>query len=637
MRKRLAGAIAVVIALATMVAGGRGADPPVTVAEDGSGFTLGNGYVTARVAKRSGDLVSLRYKGLELLGEGSGHPFGYWSHAGGGALSSRRVASVCVDPRSNGGSRAIVSCRFLADRGGRGLPADVDLRYALGRGDRGLYAYALWEHQPGYRRLSVGEARFLMKLNEKVFDFLTIDARRRKVMPTPSDWDKGVPLNLKEVRRLTTGAYAGQPEHKYDYSAVQFDTPAYGWSSTAHRVGLWVINPSIEYLSGGPTKVELTGHLDVNRGAAPTLLNYWKGSHYGGSALVVPEQEAWSRCVGPFLLYCNSAPGHEAMWKDALAKARAEQEAWPYAWAAGPHYPTAEGRGTATGTLTVSDPQAPGLKVRNLLVGLAAPPSSSGGRGGPVDWQRDAKHYQFWTRAGADGRFTIRHVRPGTYNLHAIADGVLGEFRRPDVTVTAGQTRELGRLRWTPVRYGRQIWEIGIPNRSAEEFRHGDHYWQWGLYYQYPKEFPDDVNFVVGRSDWRRDWNYCQPPRLEGGRVRSTTWSVTFDLPEAPRGRATLRLAIAGSRVRRGIEVSVNDTPVGGTGPLPDTGVMHRDGIRGYWCERAVPFDAARLRRGTNVLRLTVPANSWINGVLYDYLRLEVDPDAPPPQGPGKP
>jgi rhamnogalacturonan endolyase len=109
------------------------------------------------------------------------------------------------------------------------------------------------------------------------------------------------------------------------------------------------------------------------------------------------------------------------------------------------------------------------------------------------------------------------------------------------------------------------------------------------------------------------------------GRVlRPTTWRVQFDSPNAGQGKATLRLAIAGSRTDRGVLVSVNDQPVGGTGPLPDTGVMHRDGIRGYWVERRVEFDAGLLKQGRNVIALTVPARSWVQGVLYDYLRLEV-------------
>lgn len=608
------------LALAALTTDARGADPPVTLTETASSFTLANDYVTARIEKRSGVLSSLKYKDLELLGKASGSPFAYWSTVGGAVLGSKRQASVIVSPKTNDGTRAIVSCRFQ----GGNSPLDVDIGYALGRGDSGIYTYTIWDHKPAYRGFSVAEARFAMKLNEKVFDYMTIDAQRRKVMPTPADWDHGTPLNMKEARRLTTGRYAGQAEHKYDYSAIQFAIPAFGWSSTKYKVGLWMINPSIEYLSGGPTKVELTGHLDVNTGAAPTLLNYWKGSHYGGSSLAVAQGEAWNRFVGPMLIYCNSGPDHDAMWHDALAKASREARAWPYDWVVDPRYPTKAQRGTVTGTLTIKDPLVSMAKISNLLVGLT--PHDPEGR--PVDWQRDAKYYQFWVRAGANGRFTIPNIRPGTYTLRAIADGVLGEFSKANVTVAAGQTVDLGNLEWRPVRFGRQLWEIGVPDRGAAEFRHGDHYWVWGLYNDYPKEFPQDVNFVIGKSDWSKDWNYVQPPR----NGQPTTWSVTFELPQAPHGKATLRLAICGSRGRGGIRVSVNGQPVGGTGRLLDSGVMHRDGIRGYWEERAIAFDAALLKAGTNVLQLTNTGRNWTEGVLYDYLRLELDESAPPPK-----
>ena len=58
----------------------------------------------------------------------------------------------------------------------------------------------------------MGEARYAAKLDAKIFDFMTIDAQRRKVMPTPQDWDRGTQLNMKEVRRLNSGLYAGQAE-----------------------------------------------------------------------------------------------------------------------------------------------------------------------------------------------------------------------------------------------------------------------------------------------------------------------------------------------------------------------------------------------------------------------------------------
>lgn len=602
------------------------AEEPVTLVQDEASYTLSNGHVIARIAKRSGDLVSLKYQGLELLGSGSGRAFGYWSHVGGGVLGSKRESRVVLDPATSDGERAIVSVKCRYDEQSRSLPADVDMRYALGRGDQALAVFAIWEHPAAYPAFSLAEARFGLKLNAGVFDYMTIDARRRKIMPTPADWNRGERLQLKEVRRMVTGRYAGQPEHKYDYSAVQFDTPAFGWSSSEHKVGLWMINPSIEYLSGGATKVELTGHLDVNEGAAPTLLNYWKGSHYGGSSLAVARGEAWTKVVGPMLLYCNAAPDHEAMWKDALAAAARAAQAWPFGWVAHPEYPRKEERGSVRGRIVLQDPAAPEAAMANLLVGLApAEYPQPGRRGGVVDWQLDAKYYQFWSRGEGDGTFTIPGIRPGTYTLHAIADGVLGEYAQAGVTVKAGEALDLGALTWTPVRHGRMLWEIGTPDRTAGEFRHGDHYWQWGLFFQYPADFPKDVNFVIGKSDPRRDWNYVQPARMDrGSRGSETVWRIAFDIEKPLRGKALLRLAIAGSRTLRGVDVLVNDTAVGGTGPLPDTGVMHRDGIRGYWYERGVPFDAALLKPGANVIQLCLPANSWVQGILYDYLRLEV-------------
>jgi rhamnogalacturonan endolyase len=432
---------------------------------------------------------------------------------------------------------------------------------------------------------------------------------------------------MKEVRRIKTGPFAGRVEHKYDYSAILAETPAYGWASTSRKMGVWLINPSIEYIAGGPTKVELTGHLDVNPGGAPTLLNMWHGSHYGGSVLAIKQDEGWQKVIGPFFYYCNTGSGPDALWKDAVAKAKKEEQAWPYDWVEHPEYPRRSARGEVHGKIAVNDSLNPNLQVSNLWVGLAAAPyEGSAGRGNTsLDWQRDSKHYEFWSRANRDGTFQVQKVRAGTYTLYAFADGVLGEFSRADVKVTSSMALDLGTLVWAPVRLGKQLWEIGVPNRSAEEFRHGDDYWHWGLYYEYPKEFPNDVNFIVGKSDWHKDWNYCQPPRISGDKAESTTWSIAFDLEDVPKQRATLRLGIAGSRISRGIDVVVNGKLARNSGALPDTGVMHRDGIRGYWCERKVEIDPALLTKGTNQIQLKVSARGWVDGVLYDYLRLEGD------------
>jgi len=698
------------------------AAPPVGVAEDDFSFTLTNGVVMARVAKRTGDLTSLKYRGLELLDADSGRGAAYWSHD---LARGRRSFRVSIDPAANGGERGEVALKGIADGNamgsgpGGGVIADIEIRYALGRNDSGVYTYSIFSHPTNYPATSVGEARFCAKLNDAVFDWMTVDANRNLKLLTTYDWNHGTVMNFKEARRMNSGIYQGQVEHKYDYSANQFDVRAWGWSSTTKHVGLWFINPSVEYLSGGPTKVELSAHRDatfntnnLNAPAPPTLLNYWRSSHYGGSMCAIAATDNWTKVIGPFLVYVNSGATPDAMWKDALAWSEKESAAWPYDWVAGADYPHKQERAVVSGQLALNDPQAPGLKITRLLVGLSAPDytparmnrpgffgfglagggdddtnapaanfagggfgrgtnggfnftnrfnrsgtnfggdftnqfagrrrfgrgSFGGGFGGVgpriVEWQNDAKNYEFWVRGDARGNFSIPKVRPGNYTLHAIADGVLGEFTLTNVTVAPGENLALGKLDWRPLRFGKQLWDIGIPNRAASEFFKGDEYFHWGWYLEYPKLFPNDVNYVVGKSDFHKDWFFEQLPHNENpgnttgtGQGRATTWTVRFTLPRAPRGKATLRLALCGVGTRN-LAATVNAQSIGSVTGLVYNATINRDGIGGSWIERDLAFDAALMKAGENLLQLTVPAGGLTSGIEYDYLRLELDDPA---------
>jgi rhamnogalacturonan endolyase len=644
--------------------------PAVRLAETPDTFTLDNGILRAEIDKHTGRMSSLVYQGRELLAQNGG----YWSSVGRRqGRSSGQAASV----RLNTPDRVEVACQFGNIDGGTNAALDSEYIYSLGRDESVIYVAAVLHHPPGAPGYGSGESRYCLKLNPQVFDFLSVDQDRQRLMPSGYDWDHGVQVNLKEARLLTTGIHKDEVEHKYDYSAVLAETPAYGWYGTHSHLGLWLINPSQEYIGGGPTKVELTGHLDVNPGGLPTLLNMWQGSHYGGTSLAIAPEENWTKVVGPFAIYCNQFSTAPAAWQNALARAETEQTRWPYAWFKDPHYPSADQRGAVRGRIVLRDAFAPDEKMSNVWVGVAAPdyqpprPRFRDGRrfgrtnapplnvtnwiarsGFPpeVGWQRDTKFYQFWTRADAGGNFVIRNVRPGHYTLHAFGDGVMGEFARSNVYVNPGITTAMGDLDWQPKRFGRTVWQIGIPDRTAREFRHGDHFWLWGLYYLYPRDFPNDVDFIIGKSTWRRDWNYAQPPRIPNTRqplvsededagegnansepahrsqgLTDTTWKIEFTLTNQPGGKATLRLAFAGSRGGCHVGVSLNDHSIGDTGPLPNTGVMHRDGIRGYWFERDLTFDAALLKPGNNVFKLTSYANNWTQGVLYDCVRLELD------------
>ena len=55
----------------------------VTVTDDGADYVLSNGIIDARVEKKSGDLISLKYKGTEMTatlpGQPQGREYAYWS------------------------------------------------------------------------------------------------------------------------------------------------------------------------------------------------------------------------------------------------------------------------------------------------------------------------------------------------------------------------------------------------------------------------------------------------------------------------------------------------------------------------------------------------------------------------------
>ena len=75
----------------------------------------------------------------------------------------------------------------------------------------------------------------------------------------------------------------------------------------------------------------------------------------------------------------------------------------------------------------------------------------------------------------------------------------------------------MGKLEWKPVRYGKQVWEIGYPDRTGGKFFKGDgaNYWLWGWGLRYPLLFPNDITYTIGKSDYRKDWFFEQVPHAE--------------------------------------------------------------------------------------------------------------------------
>ena len=92
------------------------------------------------------------------------------------------------------------------------------------------------------------------------------------------------------------------------------------------------------------------------------------------------------------------------------------------------------------------------------------------------------------------------------------------------------------------------------------------------------------MNFVIGKSDWRKDWNYAQPPR-DG---KPTTWTVTFDLAERRKAKRRCGWRSAAVAAAAALKWPSMTSRSAARGRSLDSGVMHRDGIRGYWQEKDV-------------------------------------------------
>ena len=588
------------------VPGGGATGPDVTLREAGANVVLENGLLTATIAKASATITSLKFRGYEMIRDG------YYSMGGGKGF---RVPARCVySVKAQTPDQVDIGLKSFWRNEAEAF--DIEIHYVLRRGATGLYSYAVLSHPANYPATDVGEWRMVWKLSSDLLEKIYVDDLRHWTMPGAEDFKHATPTGIKEIIKINTGPRAGTFDCKYDFNANYWELGCWGHASDARQVGAWIVLGSHEFFNDGPTKQDLTAASGINH-------LHFGLDHYNASTTYVAAGEAWQKIFGPFLLYCNHAPGGDACWADAQAQARAEQAAWPYAWLTGnPLYPQAEGRGRVTGHFIVQDALKPNVSAANAWIGVAQP--DAGG-----NWQFESKRYQYWVKADAQGNFTIPNVRPGTYTLSAFTTGAVGEFSKAGVTVAAGATAALGDLVWNVPHKGSRIaWEIGVPDRTAKEFRHGTDYFHGYVWANFPNEFPNPLDYYVGRSDWRRDWNYAQAHYAVAGKnPEAWRWRIHFNLDRVPAGNATLTLAIASAYEAR-IEIYVNGDrrPFTSVSPAVAGGdALLREGIHAKYCVEYVSLPAAKLKSGENVITLSVPETAGAaNHVMYDYLNLEL-------------
>ena len=598
----------------------------VQVEETDRAIHVANTAIRLDIDKASGRVTSFQFGERELLCPRGGAYLQFYAKAG--SADGREPM-----PRSDAAGPSVVTrvIRREADLVEVGTSRrmsgfEVDMRYVVRAGEPGFYNYIIVRTAPESASADrvLEQVNFCLRANPDLFRYATLGEEKQGLLPRPQDLREGE-LIMDATYRLQDGTI----DAKYDWTLEETGGRVFGLMGDT--LGLFLVKDSGEALNSGPVARELSVHQTTT---SPVLLRHLVAGHYGrGSIRFKPSDPPWAKLAGPWFLYVAEGTSRSDLWAKAEARAAQAVREWPYQWMRDPLYPLE--RGSVTGRLALSN----GASLDGSLVFLGPAPTPL-----EPDWQQSGKGYFFWTRARADGSFDVGKVREGRYTLWALNDAQFGEFRQDNVEVTAGKTTRLGTLLWQPDVRGQILWTLGTPDRTAKEFRHGDDYRHWGLWQRYPTDFPNDVDFKIGRSRERTDWNYLQPavPNPDGT-WRMPEWKIRFDVPHPTNGQAWLRIGVAGvssqggagprGERQAGFEVRLNGERLQ-TCLFPNDSGSTRSGIRGRYHEALIGFDAARLTPGENTISLTLtpPAprggarNYPWSAVLYDALRLELEP-----------
>ncbi|HEY3556793.1 MAG TPA: polysaccharide lyase family protein [Kribbella sp.] len=623
--------------------------PDVTLADNGSTVTLSNGIIRFTVGKTNAKITDLRLIGstqgnenVNLLSgsHGNGYTtFNYSGASGAAGLSGATYSIVNQSPDR-------VEISILSNDPSK-LTFYLDLRIVLERGRPGLHQYWIVKYPDAMPDgLSFGQLRYAFAADDPGFRWFVVDDERG-VQQRPTINDEQHWTTLQDT---TYALPDGTIWSKYQNSSnLEGDNHVFMISNG--RVGLSLVQASKEAF-GGPTRQELTCH-DYYNGMI--LLWHPVTGHYGMPD--VEPSKGWGKVYGPFYLHvAEASTGDEranvqALWEDAKHAADREVEAWPYSWVTDPLYAAAE-RSTVTGKLSVASLGA----VDNGWAVLYRPGPDRAYEGTTLDgddWQYSTLDYVYSAPIGTGGRFEIAGVRPGTYTLAAFTNGAMGEYRKAGIEVPARTSVDTGTHVWIPMSHGTTLWQLGTPDRSAEEFYvHAgkDGFRRTLTWLEYPYEFPNGVDFKVGVDDPATKWNYFHPAVRTPGTPfqlawRGTTaddtpetWRIRFDAHRYARGTAYLDIALAG-QVFSTLGITLNGTPIASIDPLPGVpgdNSSYRLVARAMY--RQIPtitFPAHLIEDGENVITLaqTRPAqaptsDNWMQpmaGIMYDTIRLQVN------------
>jgi hypothetical protein len=612
-------------------------NPNSLITEYANYIILDSGPLQARIDKSSGEIKSLKVNGIETVATSnpanSGRVGTYYD------LTTSDTNGNFLYERFGGANFTIkeetedyIDVSFKRDYApGKGA-CDMDIHYVLKKNDTGIYTYSILTHKPEYPDFPLGSWRQVLWLGNDGTEYLTekiyVTEKKNWEMPSLYDWSQSESSGIAEFSKLTTGVQAGQYDGKYEYCENLYDLPVYGHASDVNSIGTWAVFGNHEFFPAGPTSHDLNAaagiiHIDMTN------------VHYNSRQTFIPNGEQWSKIYGPYLWYTSEKPTGDENWADAKARAEQDKAEWPFAWLTDtPEYPLADGRGNITGNFSITDSEKPEMDGNNAWIGVTELSDRSDG-----DWQFEDKNYQYWVKTDASGNFDIEHIRPGTYTLFAFKDGEIDEYRMENVTVTAGETTNLGNLNWTiPRNNGNLVWEIGVPNRTTKEFKFGDLtegyesgdlvYSEGYCEYSFKDYFTNPIEYNVADKNWPDALPYAHTKYIKSdGNRDAWNWNLNFELtgniPLTGSAKFTVAFASADyaqlwlyANGQTIYQTFLNGVPAGGNALVRQSNHA-KYGIQVF----DIPYN--KLKIGQNTITLLMPSNQNPSHLMYDYISLE--------------
>lgn len=607
------------IPVVALVAGLCEAAVTVTGLSDGSAtIVLDNGIVRAEIIRSTAGLKSLQHKGTELLAQtaASSSHVGLYHSWENGTFENPSIGSVTAVSNSS----SFVDIAMLWHDATSHAKMDMTIHYALASGDSALYSWSVLDHPASYDTLDVGFWLSMLWNGENGTDFVCekayVDSLRKGLQPTYADLQNSSSTGIAEILKLTQGKFAGAYNGKYEYSADLWSLDAFGHASDVHRVGLFVVYGSHEWLGYGPIQQDLNATAD----AVHIIYN---AGHYDGPGYTIPKGQAYHKIFGPFLLYCNGGKSADSLWLDAKTRAAAEAKKWPYSWVQDTSYHISD-RGKVSGRLSVVDSMKT-VSASGWWAGLAQIDTQTDPVG--TDPQFEARNYQYWVKTDASGNFVLDDVRPGTYSLFAWGPGEVGQFRKDSVAVAPSSTTALGILHWNiPRTHGPIAWEIGIPDRKSAEFAGGSDFFKGYNWLDFPSRFSNPLVYTAGKSNWATGWNYCQSAWYgDTANLSTWPWEIHFTLDSVvSRDTALLTIALASANYSR-IDISLDGVLKERYYPVVTGGnALVRQSDHAKYDLHTLAISTDSLASGSHVLTLTQGRAYFSAEVMYDYVSLEV-------------